>query len=109
MAAAAQRVQCQAEQNKKKEDKAKKKKKEGEEKRKKKEEEEEEKRKKKEKEEEEKRRKKADEEKAEKIMLQRALSVSLLVLCISSRVPCPVLRVLCLCASLSRQARLAPT
>ena len=57
----------------------------------------------------EKRRKKAEEEKAEKVMLQRALSVSLLVLCISSRVLCPVLRVLCLCASLSKQARLAPT
>ena len=79
MAAAAQRVQRQAEQNKKKEDEAKKKKKEEEEKRKKKEKEEEEKRKKKEKEEEEKRRKKAEEEKAEKVMLQRALSVSLLV------------------------------
>ena len=107
MAAAAHRVQRQAEQNKKKEEK--KKKKEEEEKRKKKEKEEEEKRKKKEKEEEEKRRKKAEEEKAEKVMLQRALSVSLLVLCISSRVLCPVLRVLCLCASLSKQARLAPT
>ena len=110
MAAAAQRVQRQAEQNKKKEEEEKeKKKKEEEAKRKKKEKEEEEKRKKKEKEEEEKRRKKAEEEKAEKVMLQRALSVSLLVLCISSRVLRPVLRMLCLCASLSRQARLAPT
>ena len=109
MAVAAQRVQRQPEGNKKKEDEAKKKKKEEEEKRKKKEKEEEEKRKKKEKEEEEKRRKKAEEEKAEKVMLQCALSVSLLVLCISSRVLCPVLRVLCLCASLSRQANLAPT
>ena len=109
MAAAAQRVQRQAEKNKKKEDQAKKKKKEEKEKRKKKEKEEEEKRKKKEKEEEEKRRKKAEEEKLEKVMLQRALSVSLLALCISSRVLCPVLRVLCLCASPSRQARLAPT
>ena len=110
MAAAAQRVQRQAEQNKKKEDEEKeKKKKEEEAKRKKKQKEEEQKRKKKEKEEGEKRRKKAEEEKAEKVMLQRALLVSLLVLCISSRVLCPVLRVLCLCASLSRQARLAPT
>ena len=109
MAAAAQRVQRQAEQNKKKEDEAKKKKKEEEEKRKKKEKEEEEKRKKKEKEEEANRRKKAEEEKAEKVMLQRALSMSLLVLCISWRLLCPVLRPLCLCASLSRQARRAPS
>ena len=95
---AAQRVQRQAEQAKKEEDeKRKKKEKEEEEKRKKKEKEEEERRKKKEKEEEERRRKKAQEEKAEKIMLQRALSISLHVLCISSRVLCPVLRVLCLC------------
>ena len=96
---AAQRVQRQAEQAKKKEDEAKKKKKEEDEKRKKKEKEEEEKRKKKEKaeKEEERRRKKAEEEKAEKVMLQRALSISLHVLCISSRVLCPVLRVLCLC------------
>ena len=41
-------------------------------------------------------------------MLQRALSISLHVLCISSRVLCPKLRVLampvlCLCATLSRQ------
>ena len=108
MAQAAQRVQRQAEQAKTKEDEAKKKKKEEEETRKKKEKEEEEKRKEKEKEEEEKRkkkmkeqeerrRKKAEEEKAEKVMLQRALSVSLHVLCILSRVLCPVLRVLCLC------------
>ena len=105
---AAQRVQWQAEQAKKKEDEAKKKKKEEDEKRKKKEKEEEEKlkkkereeeerRKMKEKEEEERRRKKAEEEKAEKVMLQRALSLSLHALCISSRVLCPVLRVLCLC------------
>ena len=71
LAQAAQRVQRQAEQAKKKKDEAKKKKKEEEEKRKKKEKEEEEKRKKKE--------------------------LSLHVLCISSRVLCPVLRVLCLC------------
>ena len=110
MAAAAERVQRQAEHNRKKEDDAKKKrKKEEEEKRKKKKKEEEEKRKKKEKEEEEKRRKKAEEEKAEKVMLQRALSMSLLVLCILSRVLCPVLRMLCICTSLSRQARLAPS
>ena len=107
LAQAAQRVQRQAEQAKKKEDEAKKKKKEEEEKRKKKakeeeekrkkkEKEEEERRKKKEKEEEEKRRKKAEEEKAEKVM-QRALSLSLHVLCISSSVLCSVLRVLCLC------------
>ena len=89
---AAQRVQRQAEQAKKKEDEAKKKKKEEEEKRKKKEKEEEEKRKKKEK-----RRRRAEEKKAEKVMLQRALSMSLHVLCISSRVLCFVLRVLCLC------------
>ena len=101
MAQAAHRVQRQVEQAKKKEDEAKKKKKEEDEKRKKKEKDEEEKRKKKErekkeKEEEEKRRKKAEEEKAEKVM-QRALSSSLHVLCISSRVRCSVLRVLCLC------------
>ena len=101
------RVQRQAEQAKKKEDGAKKKKKEEEEKRKKKEKEEEEKRKKKEKEEEERRKKKekegeekrwkkAEEEKAEKVM-QRMLSLSLHVLCISSRLLCSVLRVLCLC------------
>ena len=75
MAAAAQRVQRQAEQIKKKEDEAGKRKKEGEEKRKKTEMEEEEKRKKKEKEEEEIRQKKAEEEKAEKVMLQRAIGV----------------------------------
>ena len=96
MAQAAQSVQRQAEQAKKKEDKAKKKKKEEEEKRKKKEKEEEERRKKKEKEEEEKRRKKAEEEKAEKVM-QCALSVSMHVLCILSRMLCPVLRVLWMC------------
>ena len=94
LAQAAQRVQRQAEQAKKKEDEAKKKKKEEEEKRKKKEKEEEEKRKKKEKEEEERRKKKEKEDeekrrkKAEKVM-QRALSLSLHVLCISSRVHAP--------------------
>ena len=86
MAAAAQRVQRQAQQNKKKEDEQKEKKKKQEEaKRKKKEKEEEEKRKKKEKAEEEKRRKKAAEEKAKKVMLQRALSVSLLVCTLRER------------------------
>ena len=119
LAQAAQRVQRQAEQAKKKEDEAKEKKKEEEEKRKKKEKEEEEKRKKKEKEEEERRKKKEKEEDREEteesrggesrkgnavraiVVIARAMHfVARAMLRIARAMP-----VLCLCATLSRQAR----
>ena len=113
LAQAAHRVQRQAEQAKKKEDEAKKKKKEEDEKRKKKEKDEEEKRKKKErekkeKEEEEKRRKKAEEEKAEKGIAARAIVVIARAMHLVAHAMFRIARampVLCLRATLSRQAR----